>query len=63
MGYAMQPPRTAPLYTLLFRNGRRLEGQGPLVMAQFRADARLAQYWQETGLGAPDPVSGCDRGG
>lgn len=38
---------TAPLYTLQFRNGRILERQGPLALAQFQSDARLARYWPE----------------
>lgn len=43
----MTPNRTAPLYTLLFSNGRILERQGPLALAQFQSDARLARYWLE----------------
>jgi len=38
---------SAPRYTLQFRNGQLLHHQGPLALAQFRCDGRLAGYWLE----------------
>lgn len=36
-----------PRYTLQFKNGQLLRHQGPLELAQFRCDGRLASVWQE----------------
>ena len=36
-----------PRYTLQFKNGQLLRHQGPLELAQFRCDGRLAHVWQE----------------
>lgn len=36
-----------PRYTLIFRNGEILRHQDPLAVAQYRADARLAQIHPE----------------
>jgi hypothetical protein len=36
-----------PRYTLQFKNGQLLRHQGPLELAQYRCDGRLASVWQE----------------
>jgi hypothetical protein len=41
-----------PQYTLQFKNGQVLRHQGPLVVAQFRSDARLAHVWPESPEGS-----------
>lgn len=52
-----------PRYTLQFKNGQVLRHQGPLELAQFRCDGRLASVWQEP-LPAADPPfhGGCAQG-
>lgn len=37
----------SPRYTLIFHNGTVLRGQNPLVVAQYRSDARLAAVWSD----------------
>lgn len=43
----MSRPSSPPRYTLQFRNGQLLQHQGPLALAQFRYDGRLACFWLE----------------
>jgi hypothetical protein len=45
-----------PRYTLQFKNGQMLQHQGPLELAQFRCDARLAHVWQESGAATDQPL-------
>jgi hypothetical protein len=45
-----------PRYTLQFKNGQMLQHQGPLGLAQFRCDARLAHVWQESGAATDQPL-------
>jgi hypothetical protein len=44
----MEPTLSLPRYTLQFRNGWLLRHQGPLALAQFRCDGRLARFWLES---------------
>ena len=45
-----------PRYTLQFKNGQLLRHQGPLELAQFRCDGRLAHVWQEPCSPAERPM-------
>ena len=45
-----------PRYTLQLRNGQLLQHQGPLELAQYRCDARLAHVWQEPSAATDQPL-------
>jgi hypothetical protein len=45
-----------PRYTLQLRNGQLLQHQGPLELAQYRCDARLAHVWLEPSAATDQPL-------
>jgi hypothetical protein len=48
-------PRPGPSYTIQFKNGQLLRHQGPLVLAQFQSDIRLAGFWPESTVALSSP--------